>query len=175
MKNPKQTILAVFGMASVALHLTGCKANQPSRVETKIAQESKEVVVGGKNWPNPVPNDESSIKSGGERFRHDCQVCHGLDGHATGVTFARNMSPPVPDLGAPAIQKYTDGQMKWIIENGIRLTGMPGWKGLIQDEEIWQMVRYVRHLPRRGSLGVPEVFIREGEANSKEHRKQRHK
>ena len=163
MKNPKHTILVLFGMASVVLHLMGCKANQPSRVETKIAQESKKIVIGGKDWLNPVPNDDSSVKNGGEHFQHHCQVCHGLDGHATGVIFARKMSPPVPDLGAPEIQKYTDGQMKWIIENGIRMSGMPGWKGLVQDDEIWQMVRYVRHLPRRGSLGAPEVFVREGE------------
>jgi mono/diheme cytochrome c family protein len=65
--------------------------------------------------------------------------------------------------------------MKWIIENGIRMSGMPGWKGLVQDHEIWQMVRYVRHLPQRGSLGAPEVFVREGEENTKDHHEQFHK
>src|SRR4051812_41842841 len=57
MKNPKHTILVLFGTASVVLHLIGCKASQPSHVETKIAQESKKIVVGGKDWHNPVPND----------------------------------------------------------------------------------------------------------------------
>ena len=74
-----------------------------------------------------------------------------MDGHATGVPFAQNMSPPVPDLAAKDIQNYTDGQLKWIIENGIRLSGMPRWKGLLQDEEMWRMVRYMRHLPAKGS------------------------
>jgi mono/diheme cytochrome c family protein len=61
------------------------------------------------------------------------------------------MSPPVPDLAAKDIQNYTDGQLKWIIENGIRLSGMPRWKGVLHDEEMWRMVRYIRHLPSKGS------------------------
>jgi hypothetical protein len=73
------------------------------------------------------------------------------------------MSPPIPDLGSPDIQKYKDGQLKWIIENGIRMTGMPGWRGLLQDNDMWQLVVYIRHLPARGSLGVPPIFLKEGE------------
>ena len=157
------TILLLVGSSSIIPSLIGCKASQPSQVEKKVVQESKEIVIGGKNWRNPVPDINLSVKNGSEHFQHHCQVCHGLDGHATGVTFARNVSPPIPDLGAPEIQKYADGQLKWIIENGIRMSGMPSWRGLVSDEEMWQMVRYIRHLPARGSLGVPEVFLHEGE------------
>jgi mono/diheme cytochrome c family protein len=76
----------------------------------------------------------------------------------------------VPDLGTRDIQKYTDGQLKWIIQNGIRMSGMPGWKGLLEDEVMWQMVRYIRHLPLRGRLGAPEVFVREGEEHAQDHK-----
>lgn len=140
-------MLAVLSSAWIALYLTGCKAKPPSRIEKKLAHESKELVVGGKDWNNPVPDTPSSAKLGAEDFQRHCQFCHGVDGHATGVPFAQNMSPPVPDLAAKDIQSYTDGQLKWIIENGIRLSGMPRWKGLLQDEEMWRMVRYMRHLP----------------------------
>jgi cytochrome c553 len=160
----------VFVVARTVLFLIGCKANPPSHVEKKIAQESKDFVIGGKNLHNPVSNDVSNFKLGAEHFQHHCQVCHGLDGHATGVPFARNISPPVPDLGTADIQKYTDGQLKWIIENGIRMTGMPGWKGLLQDNEMWQIVLYIRHLPKKGSLGIPEVFVREGDEHAKNHK-----
>lgn len=149
--------------------LTGCKAKPPNLVEKKIAQESKDLVIGGKDLVNPVPNDALNVKEGAEHFQHHCQICHGLDGHATGVPFARNVSPPVPDLGAADIQKYADGQMKWIIENGIRMTGMPRWKGLLDDKQIWQMVLYIRHLPSKGSLGVPKVFLREGDDHEQDH------
>jgi hypothetical protein len=97
----------------ILLQFVGCKASPPSRVEKKAVQESKELVIGGKDWRNPVPDDASSAKMGAEHFEHHYQVCHGLDGHTTGVPFALNMSPPVPDLGATDIQKYADGQLKW--------------------------------------------------------------
>ncbi len=146
-KNQTFKMLAVLSSAWIVLYLTGCKAKPPSRIEKKLAHESKELVVGGKDWNNPVPDTPSSAKLGAEDFQRHCQFCHGVDGHATGVPFAQNMSPPVPDLAAKDIQSYTDGQLKWIIENGIRLSGMPRWKGLLQDEEMWRMVRYMRHLP----------------------------
>lgn len=170
MKKRRIRILVFFGSVLILLPLIGCKAKPPNRVEKKVVQETKEIVIGGKDWRNPVADDNSSFQRGAEHFQHHCQICHGLDGHTTGVPFARTMSPPVPDLGATEIQKYTDGQLKWVIENGIRLTGMPGWKGLLQDSEMWQMVRYIRHLPRKGSLGAPQVFAREGQEHSSEHK-----
>jgi hypothetical protein len=48
--------------------------------------------------------------------------------------------------------------LKWIIENGTRFSGMPAWKGILTDEEMWYIVRYIRHLPAKGSLGAPKIF-----------------
>jgi mono/diheme cytochrome c family protein len=169
MQNCTFRALTFLSAATIAV-LIGCKANPPSHVEKAIVQESKDLVIGGKDWHNPVTADASNLKLGAEHFHHHCQVCHGLDGHTTGVTFARNMSPPVPDLGATDIQKYTDGQLKWIMENGIRMTGMPRWKGLLDDKEMWQMALYIRHLPAKGSVGIPEVFEREGEEHAQDHK-----
>jgi len=56
-------------------------------------------------------------------------VCHGLDGQNIGVPFAKTMSPPIPSLAGPEVQTYTDGQLKWIIENGIYPSGMQPSKG----------------------------------------------
>ena len=56
------------------------------------------------------------------------------------------------DLASHPVQKYRDGQLKWIIENGIRFIGMPAWKGILTNEEMWHIVRYIRHLPAKGSL-----------------------
>jgi mono/diheme cytochrome c family protein len=76
-------------------------------------------------------------KEGAEHFQHHCQICHGLDGQ---------------------LQEYADGQLKWIIENGIRFSGMPGWKGILSDQGMWHIVRYLRHLPQKGSVGVPSIY-----------------
>ena len=146
------------------LALAACKAGTPGDVQKSVAHEvKKELTIGGKDWKNPVPDNEASVKEGAEHFQHHCQVCHGLDGHATGVPFAFMMDPPVPDLDEKDIQEYTDGQIKWIIENGIAPSGMPGWKGMLDDDEMWKVVRYIRHLPAPGSLGSPKMYA-EGES-----------
>jgi mono/diheme cytochrome c family protein len=85
-------------------------------------------------------------------------VCHGLDGQNTGVPFADKMSPPVPQLTSNDVQAYTDGQLHSIIQNGISPSGMPASKSVFGDEEIWELVLYIRHLPPKGSLGEPEVY-----------------
>jgi mono/diheme cytochrome c family protein len=138
--------------------MTGCKAKGPGSVEGNIAQTAKEITVGGKDWVNPTPDDQESQKRGAEHFQHHCEICHGLDGQNTGVPIAGRMSPPVADLASKDVQDYRDGQLKWIIENGIRFSGMPSWKGILTDQEMWYMVRYIRHLPPKGSLGVPKIY-----------------
>jgi mono/diheme cytochrome c family protein len=144
---------------SLALVLAGCQARQPGSVETAIAQRIKhKITVGGKTETNPLPSTEQNIHSGRESFSNYCMVCHGLDGQNTGVPFAEQMSPPVPLLTSPTVQSYTDGQLKWIIDNGIFPSGMPASKGVLNEEEIWQIVNYIRHLPPKGSLGEPAVY-----------------
>src|SRR5215467_15127524 len=88
-----------------------------------------------------------------DAFSHYCAACHGLDGQSTGVPFADRMSPPVPSLNARQVQSYNDGQLKWVIDNGVSPSGMPGSKGILTDEEIWSIVTFIRHLPAAGSLG----------------------
>jgi len=145
------------------LLLVSCQASAPGGLESAVAIEMKKIKIGGKDWKNPAPDNAESVKMGAEHFQHHCQVCHGLDGHNTGVPFAQKMSPPVLDLGEKDVQEFADGQLKWILENGIRFTGMPAWKGILDDNEMWYIVRYIRHLPAKGSLGIPAVYKESGE------------
>ncbi len=160
-KRGRAAVPAAAAVVALAL-LASCGARSPGRAETALVDELKKTSIGGKGWNNPVPATPESVQKGAEHFRHHCQICHGLDGHNTGVPFADKMSPPVADLGDKDVQEYKDGQLKWIIENGIRFTGMPGWKGILDDEEMWAIVRYLRQLPPKGSLGAPQVY-QEGE------------
>lgn len=149
--------------------LAGCKASGPGNFESAVAKEVKQkITIGGKDWKNPTPDTAASVEEGGEHFQHHCMICHGLDGHATGVPFAMKMDPPIPDLSSKDVQDYSDGQLKWIIQNGIGPSGMPGWNGILDDQEMWQVVRYIRHLPAPGSLGVPAVY-KEAEHQHAEH------
>jgi hypothetical protein len=82
------------------------------------------------------------------------------------------MSPPVADLNSKRVQAYTDGQLYWIVQNGIRFTGMPASHGILDENETWLVVRYLRHLPAKGSAGVLKVY-REAEEEH-EHVEQQH-
>lgn len=157
MKFQRRLLLALCLPAAVVCAI-GCKANAPNSVEGQVAQKAKEVTIGGKEWINPTPDNAESQRRGSEHFRHHCQFCHGLDGQNTGVPFADRMSPAVADLASTPVQAYSDGQLKWIIENGIRFSGMPAWKGILSDKEMWYIVRYIRHLPPKASLGAPKMF-----------------
>jgi cytochrome c553 len=117
-----------------------------------------QVTVGGKDDRSPLRHEQAVIEEGRDTFGSYCVVCHGLDGQNTGVPFAQQMSPPVPSLASTEVQKYTDGQLRWIIENGIAPSGMPASRGILGDEEMWSIVAYLRHLPPAGSLGEPCIY-----------------
>jgi mono/diheme cytochrome c family protein len=166
-------ISLTLGVVAGLLVLGGCKASAPGGLESKVVTGIKhDVTIGGKNDKNPTPDTPDTVKEGAEHFQHHCQICHGLDGQNTGVPFAQKMSPPIADLASKDVQDYSDGQLKWIIQNGIGPSGMPGWKDILTDEEMWNIVRYIRHLPPKGSLGAPEIFKEEAEEH--EHAEQEH-
>jgi len=138
---------------------TGCKATPPGKSETAVMNAAKhKIFVGGKDEKNPLAATRDNIAFGQESFKHYCVVCHGLDGQNTGVPFADAMSPPVPLLTSQEVQSYVDGQLKWVIDNGIKPSGMPASKGILTDTEIWSIVVYIRHLPPAGSLGDPLAY-----------------
>jgi mono/diheme cytochrome c family protein len=71
----------------------------------------------------------------------------------------------VPPLNSKQVQSYADGQLKWVIDNGISPSGMPASKGILTDEEIWSIVVYIRHLPAAGSLGEPAMYSGDEDAS----------
>jgi mono/diheme cytochrome c family protein len=149
-------ILLLFCTAALLL---GCKATPPGKWETATMTKIKHsITIRGKEAQNPLAGTALNIENGKEAFSHYCAACHGLDGQNTGVPFGDRMSPPVPMLTSSDVQSYMDGQLKWIIDNGISPSGMPGAKGILTDKEIWSIVAYIRHLPPAGSLGEPAMY-----------------
>ena len=139
--------------------LVGCKANPPGKFETKTMVFAKHhILVGNKKQKNPLPDTAETRADGKEAFTHYCVACHGMDGQNTGVPFAGHISPPIPSLASDDVQRYTDGQLKWILDNGISPSGMPGSKGTLSDDELWSIVTFLRHLPPAGSQGTPDMY-----------------
>jgi S-disulfanyl-L-cysteine oxidoreductase SoxD len=150
---------SIFLVCCASVLSTGCKATPPGKWETAfITGMEHRFTVGDRDVKNPYGANPENIESGKESFAHYCAACHGLDGQNTGVPFADRMSPPVPSLATKDVQAFTDGQLKWIIDNGLSPSGMPGSRGILTDEEIWDAVNYIRHLPKQGSLGEPAMY-----------------
>lgn len=151
-------VAAVIAMV-FALGLAGCKANPPGKLETKVMSSVKHhFLIRNKNEKNPLPDTTATRADGKEAFSHYCVACHGMDGQTTGVPFVDRISPPIPSLASDDVQRYTDGQLKWILDYGIWPSGMPGSKGTLSDDELWSIVVYLRHLPPAGSQGIPDMY-----------------
>jgi mono/diheme cytochrome c family protein len=154
-----QQIAALVASLACTCALGGCKATPPGKMESAVMTRAKRwLFVRDKDVKNPAATNADSIARGQEAFSHYCAACHGLDGQNTGVPFADAMSPPVPSLKSERVQAYSDGQIHWVITNGIFPSGMPAANGILTDDEIWDIVIYIRHLPPEGSLGEPQMY-----------------
>jgi mono/diheme cytochrome c family protein len=136
--------------------LAGCTADkQPSQGETSLANAAKDVTIpleAGK-MKNPLPETDEVISQGQEVFLGSCAQCHGADAHGD-TNIGRNMSPPAMDLSSAHVQHWSDAELFWIIQNGVRLTGMPSWKSTISDNETWKLARFIHNLPRLGAAAA---------------------
>jgi mono/diheme cytochrome c family protein len=146
-------------MIGLLLLSRGIDAKLPGQWETRLVTTAKHRLLVGDRWTkNPLPANGENISEGQQDFSHYCYACHGLDGQGTGVPFADAMSPPVPSLASAQVQAYSDGQLYWVVKNGLWLSGMPAANGILTEEEMWYIVLYIRHLPPEGSLGEPSAY-----------------
>jgi mono/diheme cytochrome c family protein len=157
-----RSVRATFGSICFLCLLLGCRATPSGRLESSSIQWVKHhITIKGERDVNPIRSTPKAVDEGRRIFAFYCVVCHGRDGQNTGVPFADRMSPAVPNLHSPGVQSYSDGQLRWIIENGIGPSGMPASKGLLSDREIWTVVVYLRNLPPAGTLGEPRAYSEE--------------
>ena len=127
--------------------LAGCSVSPPGAVETSFMNGLKRnLTVGGRKDRNPFPPTPENVAQGRKQFQNYCSSCHGAEGRNDGVLFAANVSPPVPRLDSPQVQRYSDGQLKWVIANGVSPSGMPAWKTVLDEGEMWKIVLYIRSL-----------------------------
>ncbi|MDQ6672545.1 MAG: c-type cytochrome [Chloroflexota bacterium] len=103
------------------------------------------------NLQNPVAQNPRAVAAGRDAYTGSCSVCHGGSGDGRGV-FGTSSYPNASDLTSHDAAEKSDGEMFWIIKNGLSFTGMPGFAEQYADQEIWSMVTYVRVLqdPRSG-------------------------
>jgi mono/diheme cytochrome c family protein len=143
-------VLATAGFSYV--RTTGLRASgQPSAVEEAMARGVRRLAVPGDlaRRANPVPRSETALAEGLAHYADHCASCHAIDGSgSTGM--GRGFFPKAPDMRAAATQRMTDGELFYVIEHGIRFTGMPAWSTGTPEGETssWQLVHAIRHLPQ---------------------------
>ena len=144
--------LAVVGAVAVGLTIRGSRGfsarEEPSMPERLVARAARHLAVprDARDAQNPVMFTAETWKEARAHFADHCASCHGNDGSGN-TAIGRDLYPKAPDMRLPATQDLSDGELYWIVENGVRLTGMPAWgDGTPDDEDSWQCVLFVRHL-----------------------------
>lgn len=149
-----------LGYLGVAIARHGFSAREkPSRVEEFFARHARRIATpaGAKELKNPYPATAENLAPARAHWVDHCSSCHALDGSGNAV-IGRNLYPPAPDMSDAETQQLSDGELYYIISNGVRFTGMPAWGGEDSPEEIWQLVLFIRRLP---NLSPEELMLME--------------
>ncbi len=143
-------ILALLGYLTMVVLRHGFSARKrPSRFEVLLAKHARKIATpsGAKELRNPYLPTTKNLAEARDHFAEHCATCHGNDGRGN-VVIGRNLYPKAPDMTDHDTQKLTDGELFYIISNGVRFTGMPAWGGEDSGEDIWKLVLFIRHLPQ---------------------------
>jgi mono/diheme cytochrome c family protein len=157
------TMLVVTGNVALLWHVlqSGFSAReQPSELEVMFARQLRSLAMpeAQKQMKNPVPASEEVLAEARIHFADHCANCHGNDGSGS-TLIGQNFHPRTPDLKKIETQSFSDGELFYMISNGIRFTGMPAWgKGRPEpDLDSWKLVHFIRHLPSLTSEELAEM------------------
>jgi mono/diheme cytochrome c family protein len=157
------TMLVVTGNVALLWHVlqSGFSAReQPSELEVMFARQLRSLAMpeAQKQMKNPVPASEEVLAEARIHFADHCANCHGNDGSGS-TLIGQNFHPRTPDLKKIETQSFSDGELFYMISNGIRFTGMPAWgKGRLEpDLDSWKLVHFIRHLPSLTSEELAEM------------------
>jgi mono/diheme cytochrome c family protein len=145
-------IVGALGWIGYQLFTTGFSAKtEPHALEVFIARKIRHLAIPieQRNTQNPIPLSPDVIKESLAHFADHCALCHANDGSGQ-TPIGKNVNPKAPDLRLPDIQKMSDGEIFWVIHNGIRFTAMPAWGegDPTEDKDSWKLVHFIRHLPQ---------------------------
>jgi mono/diheme cytochrome c family protein len=134
--------------------------DQPTKMEALMAGKLRRWSTPAelRRMHNPVALSPDVMAEARAHFADHCASCHGNDGKGE-TQIGRRLYPRAPDMTLPATQALTDGELFAIIENGIRLTGMPGWgEGTAESGYgSWTLVHFIRHLPELTPEEIAEM------------------
>lgn len=127
--------------------ITGPADGQPTQPEVLAATSLRRIFVPlhARAMPNPPTVTTAALLEGRKIFRQRCSLCHGGGGEGN-ASLGKAFYPPVPDLTGSTIRHWSDRDLFWTIQNGIRMTGMPAWRSSLSGQQTWDVVAYIRHM-----------------------------
>lgn len=141
-------LVAVAAAAVLWLGLFEVAATKPpGKLEEALARFALNRAVARRapRMSNPVPASAEVWRDGLAHYRENCVQCHGAPGVEASEA-GQGLNPPAPDLTLPRVQRRPDGELYWIVANGVRMTGMPAFQPTHKEKEIWEIVAFLRHL-----------------------------
>jgi len=146
-----------FAVAASVLHDGLSAKATPTRLEGFVARNARHLAIPGKARAaqNPVLDSAEGQREARLHFADHCAICHGNDGSGD-TPIGNGLYPKPPDLRRSATQDLGDGELFWIIENGVRFTGMPAFSSNTDHltggnhsngQDSWKLVHFIRHLP----------------------------
>jgi mono/diheme cytochrome c family protein len=136
-----------LGLLFALLGFVGMRADSPpSKLETAIAGHAMDASVAraAPKLTNPVTPDEPNLAAGARLYRDHCTLCHGDPAHPKSP-LADSLSPPAPQFSTD-MADMPENQNFYILQHGIRWTAMPGWKNVLTDQQLWQLVTFLGHM-----------------------------
>jgi len=156
-------LILVIALGAVFFYVRGrgfSARSEPGRLEESVARFARRLAIpaAARDRQNPVPRSPEAIRDGLEHYADHCAICHGNEGSGQ-TDIGQGLYPKAPDMRLPATQELTDGELFYLIENGIPLTGMPAWgTGTPEGEEgSWRLVRFTRHLLELSAEEIAEM------------------
>ena len=95
--------------------------------------------------PNPVAFNDENLIAGVKLYVVNCAACHGAsDGNASNI--AKGLYQHPPQLAKDGVTDDPEGKIYWFVKHGVRLTGMPAYTSTLTDQQIWQVVLFLKHM-----------------------------
>ena len=143
--------LVVLGLAAyIGLRAGLMPANAdatPGNLERWAAKTSLHATLAREapRTPNPMPSTDANYAAGIKLYAENCAVCHGTsDGEPTNI--ARGLYQDPPQFAKHGVEDDPDGVSYWKVAHGIRLTGMPAFNRTLKDDQIWQIVMFLKNM-----------------------------
>jgi mono/diheme cytochrome c family protein len=136
--------------AAVSILHDGLSARaKPSALEGVLSRGARHLAIpeNARSTQNPVASTMEALHDARLHFADHCAVCHSNDGSGDAM-IGQGLYPKPPDLREAGTQKLADGELFWIIENGVRFTGMPAFSTHGAQDDSWKLVLFIRHLPQ---------------------------